>query len=214
MSSVDGGEVQRDRSQRMRVGVLGALSLFALIGCGSDAPPPRTLTGSDITPIPPGTAIGSYFSGDYEITSGHVEACRCRVGNCATVHVLIGNVLRVTQTDGMIQISNPTATEVCSGGVDSDGSFRCNGEVMQSYAVEFAVATGQFVFSSGAASSFHQTEEVTLMLPAVDCDIRGFMATQFIGGLPTALVEKSSAANANGDAAVRSPGLLGFAVGP
>ena len=111
----------------------------------------------------------------------------------------------------MIQISSAAATEACSGGIDSDGSFRCNGEVMQTDALEFAVATGQFVFSSGAASSFHETEEVTATLPTVDCDIRGFLSAQFIGA---AFVGTNGAAALPDEGAARLPGSFAFAVGP
>jgi len=169
----------------MRAGIIGAFSLLALLGCdsgsGSDAPPPRRITASDVTTVPPGTAVGSYFAGDYSITSGQVEACSCRVGNCATIHVVVGTVLTVTQTDGMIQIGDPSSTEVCAGGVDSDGSFHCTGEVMQTDALTFVVASGQFEFANSAVSALHQTEEISATLPTIDCDIRVYMSAQFIG---------------------------------
>src|SRR5262245_12860554 len=137
----------------MRTGIFEALSLVALIGCASDPPPARTLTASDITPIPPGTAIGSLFSGNYYISAGEIEACHCRVGICATARIPIGDILTVVQTDGTLQISRANTSNSCSGGVDSDGSFRCNFELVQPDNTEFQVANGQFVFNTGSVSS-------------------------------------------------------------
>ena len=197
----------------MRAGVVGAISLFALIGCLSDPPAPRRLTVDDITAIPPGTATGSYFSGNYQITSGQVEACSCRVGNCATVRVQVGTILTVAQTAGVIQIGGTNSTEICSGGVDADGSFHCNGQVIDAVTntTEFVVATGQFVFSNGAASSFHQSEEITAILPMIDCDIRGNMTAQFVGAAFLG-ANVSAAPPDHGD--TRLPGSFAFGVGP
>ena len=182
------------------------MSLLALVGCGDTSA--RRITADDITPIAPGTAVGSLFSGDYVITSGEIEGCNCRVSSCATVHVLVGNVLTVAQTDGTLQISQSTASLILSGGVDSDGSFRVNASVVQPGDVEFAVADGQFVFDSASVTSFRINQEVTAaVMGELDCDIKGWASAQYAGP-PTAF------AGTDRDAAARRPGSFAFGVGP
>jgi len=190
----------------MRAWGLGALSLLALVGC-EDASA-RRITADDITTIGPGTAVGSLFSGDYVITSGAIEGCNCRVSSCATIHVLVGNVLTVAQTDGTLQISQLTSSLVLSGGVESDGSFRVNASVVQPGDVEFALADGQFVFDSTSVTSFRMNQEVTAsVVGQLDCDIKGWASAQYAGP-PTA------SAGTDRGAGARVPGSLAFGVGP
>lgn len=189
----------------MRAGVaeaLGALSMLVAIGCGggdgSGGPPPRTITAADVTPIPPGTAIGALFAGDYVVTGGSVEACYCRIGSCGTVRVLVGTTLTLVETDGALQITTGSSSNPCAGGIDDDGSFTCNGQVVEAGDIQYAVASGKVLTANGQPVSLHDTEEVTAAITGFDCDFRGTLTAQYSGPPTTFAASKPPVAGAIG----------------
>src|SRR5262245_50050156 len=180
----------------MRAKAFGIALILAGGGCDSD-PPPRRVTEADITPIPSGTATGSLFSGDYVITGGAIEACLCRFGSCGTLHIGVGGAITVVHTDGAFQLGSPNAlVAVCVGGVDSDGSFRCNGSLVQPDLVEYTVATGRIQAPNGQPTALTSTLETTHADPAYDCDLRATATAQYFG--PPAAWEATGPAAAFG----------------
>lgn len=164
----------------MRAKAFAVAAVLAAIGCDNG---PRRITAADIVPIAPGSAVGSLFAGDYVITGGLVEGCNCRLGSCATVHVLIGTTITVAQTDGTLQLATSTSTGVCTGAVDSDGKFHCNGELVQPGDVEYTVASGRIQSANGQPTYLTETQELTATVQeaAIDCDIRGTATGQYAG---------------------------------
>ena len=171
--------------------------VLAAIGCDNG---PRRITAADIVPITPGTATGSVFAGDYIITGGLVEGCNCRLGSCATIHVLIGTALSVSQTDGTLEIATATSPGVCTGAADSDGKFRCNGEIVQPGDVEYTVASGRIQSANGQPSFLTETEETTATVQdaGIDCDIRGTATAHYSGPVAAALATGGRSARAIG----------------
>jgi hypothetical protein len=168
--------------------ILSVVSVVAAIGCGDT--PPRRITAGDITPIPPGTAIGSVFAGNYTITAGRVQACYCRVGSCDSVRVTIGSTVTVVQTDGTLQIGTPTSPNACMGGIDADGNFHCNGAIDQPGDMEYGIASGQIQTANGQPTLINEMEELTATVQAIliDCDFRFTAIAEFAGpiaALPT-----------------------------
>jgi len=188
----------------MRARILGAFSILTAIGCssGNGGPPPRTITPADITPIPPGTALGSLFSGDYVLTGGSIEGCSCRIGNCGLVHVGVGNVLTIVETDGALQMTVSSNTITCAGGINSDGSYLCNSQLVQPGNVQYVVDHGQIYVANGQPVSLTDTDEASVVLPTLDCDFRATMTAQYAG-------PPSSFAAANAPAAAMGFSLLG-----
>jgi hypothetical protein len=171
----------------MRAAALGSLAVLSTLftlsalagsGCGSGA---RRITAADITQVPPGTATGALFSGDYVVTGGAIEGCTCRLGSCSTLHVNVGSITTAVETDGVLQFSSPTGGLGCTGGVDSDGSFRCNASKVQPGDVEYVVANGQFHVANGQPTSMTMIQEVTAAVANYDCDVRASMVAQYSG---------------------------------
>ncbi|HEY7374967.1 MAG TPA: hypothetical protein VIF57_22585 [Polyangia bacterium] len=175
--------------------VLGAV--LVAIGCDNG---PRRITAADIVPIAPGTATGSLFAGEYVITSGLVEGCNCRLGNCATIRVLIGTTITVAQTDGTLQLATATSTGVCTGAVDGDGTFHCNGALVQPGDVEYTVASGRIQSANGQPTYLTETQELTATVQdaAIDCDIRGTATAQYSGPAAAAFAASGLSARAIG----------------
>jgi hypothetical protein len=184
----------------MRAMAFAVGAVLAAIGCDSS---PRHITAADIVPIGPGSGTGSLFSGDYIITGGVLQGCSCRVGNCATVHVLIGAAITVSQTDGTLQLEISGSPGVCTGAVDSDGQYRCNGQVVDLGDVEYTLTTGRIQTANGQPTFLTQTSEATATIQAgaIDCDIKGTVTAQYSG--PTA-------AFAAGDLSARATGFSLF----
>ena len=174
----------------------GVVALAAL-GCGAD--PPRTITADDVAPIPPGTAIGTLFSGEYVVTSQQVDDCRCRRGSCATLVVHIGDILTVVQTDGALQISYASTQDTVSGGIDADGTFRCAGSQNGVDAVSNGLVHGQFHAANAVPTRASYVTELTLTTPLVDCDLRGSSTAQFTA--PTAALAAAGGRRSDGQMA-------------
>jgi hypothetical protein len=167
------------------IGVLGALA-FAASGCGT-GDPARRVTAADIVPLPPGTAVGSLYAGDYVSTTGRIEACRCRSGGCATLRFLPGVAMSFAQTDGTLVMTSATSPVAFTGAVDGDGSFRINGSIADASVTEYLLMDGQFVVSNGALTGMTFTQEVSVMNYPYDCDLRLSGRTRFLGPSAVAL---------------------------
>jgi hypothetical protein len=165
----------------------------------------RTLTASDITAIPPGTATGTLYSGDYVITAAAIEACQCRVGSCTGIHLTTGGVNSVTETDGAIRIGSSNGG-VCSGGVNCDGRFSCDGG--QAGNVGYFLESGQFLAANGAPTSMEVELLNTFSNTQYDCDLRARFTAQYSGS-PTGFAMGISAAVPNTEGGGQRLGLLG-----
>ena len=61
--------------------VAGALLVSVVFaGCGGST---RTLTPTDVSDIPSGSAVGTNLSGSYLVVSSSIDDCECRVGSCS-----------------------------------------------------------------------------------------------------------------------------------
>ena len=171
--------------RRTMIDVLGVLA-FAASGCDT-GDPARKVTAADIVPLPPGTAVGSLYAGNYVTTTGRIEACRCRSGGCATLKFLPGVGMSFAQTDGTLLMSNATSPVTYTGGVDSDGSFRLNGAAVLTGVMEYLLMDGQFAVANGAPTGMTFMQEASLVNPPYDCDLRLSGRTQFLGPSAAAL---------------------------
>jgi hypothetical protein len=171
----------------MRDLVKVACAVVAVAGLGCGGSGLRTLTAGDVGPIAPGTAVGALYSGSYTVTSGTVLGCRCRVGSCGTIHVIVGDTLGVVESDGALQISFASTGDACSGGIDADGTFSCGGTSPNATGTSYGLFDGQF-HSSGTVPTFvGYTAEATLTTPTLDCDLRANETAQFVSAFaPTA----------------------------
>ena len=171
--------------RRTTIGVLGVLALAAA-GCDDSGAPARKVTAADIVPLPPGTAVGSLYAGDYVTIRGRIAACNCRSGGCGTLRFLPGVVISVAQTDGTLAMTNVTSPVTYTGAVDGDGRFRLNGSIVEVGHVEFLLMDGQFVVSNGTPTAMTFTQEGSIVNTPYDCDVRLTASAQYLG--PSAIV--------------------------
>ncbi len=169
--------------------VAGALLVSVVaVGCGGST---RTLTATDVSNIPPGSAVGTTLSGSYLVVSGSIDDCDCRVGSCSQFHVQIGVTYTVVEQDGALSItdSGDTTGTPLLGGVDADDHFSAGGVAqIPSYVgsgVIYALETGTFSVSGGAptgmAFSIDETIKATVAGTSSDCDLHGSGSTQYEG---------------------------------
>ncbi len=170
-----------------RVALAAVNVLAVVIGCGG-APSTETLTASDVTNIPPGTAVGAALSGSYVLESGGIDACNCRVGPCSFFHPGIGEVLNVSQQDGSLTITAAGATTSITGGVNADDTFTCGGTDLPSYlsqGAEYGRETGRFSLSGGQPTGFSWEADITVTGSgsglSFDCDLRGSFSAAYQG---------------------------------
>lgn len=163
----------------MSVVAAAVVVAVAMAGCGDG---PRTLTAADVMPIPPGTALGSTYSGDYVTVQGHIDACHCRSGLCSTLFVRIGEPITVTQTDGTLDFMTSASSALpAHGAIDADGAFRVNAMIEQPGNVQYDVASGRFHLANGVPSSFDLTQELTVVNGPYNCDLRASSNARFVG---------------------------------
>ena len=183
-----------------RFAVVGTALLWAAaIGCGGgggySAP---ALTASDVSNIPPGTAVGTALSGVYLVTGSALTGCYCRSGSCAEfTPTQIGTTLDVTQQDGtlsIITLADGTQTPVV-GGVDANDSFSVGAAVEVSASVGegfvYELLGGQFNVAGGLPTGMTYEAEgtltATLQGASYDCDINTSVVTGYEGPLTAAL---------------------------
>jgi hypothetical protein len=118
------------------------------------------------------------FSGYYMITTAAIVACQCRVGSCSGINFSPGGVNSVTETDGAIQIKAPSGG-VCSGGVNSDGTFSCNGG--QAGSVGYVLESGQFQSANCMPTSMDGQILNTFSNGLYDCDVQATFTAQYFG---------------------------------
>ena len=189
----------------MRLWVTVVLAAASLVGCGED---PRTLTRDDVSGIPAGDAVGAQFSGEYLIASNKIQACHCRVGNCATLFGLTGIPLEMLQTDGVLQMS--VATTIAQGGVSGDGGYTLGFAQEDLDHTEYTLIQGRFNLSGGAPISTTLTWETTVHGSLNDCDIRTDVLASHVGPLARA-AEATRAAGTSSGARGAALGLVGVA---
>jgi hypothetical protein len=169
--------------------VAGALLVaVVLIGCGGST---RTLTATDVSNLPPGSAVGTALSGSYLVVSSSIDDCNCRVGSCSNVHAQVGVTYTVVQQDGALSItdSGDTAGTALVGGVQADDSFSVGGTgAIPSFlgqGVVYALQTGTFSISGGVptGTEFSVDETITGTIAAVsyDCDFHASGSTRYQG---------------------------------
>jgi hypothetical protein len=174
----------------MRSLVVAAAVLVSVVlaGCGGST---RTLAATDVSNIPPGSAVGTDLSGSYLVVSGSIDDCDCRVGSCSQFHVEIGVTYTIVAQDGALSITDSgddTGTPLL-GGVDADNHFSAGGVAqIPSYVgsgVIYALETGTFSVSGGAPTgmsfSIDETTKTTIFGTTADCDIHGSSSAQYEG---------------------------------
>lgn len=120
--------------RRRAYGIVMAFGIVVLTGAGCDDP----LSESAVTTIPPGSAVGTTLSGDYQIelvtTSCEGVCAPVKVTELETISVCdLGfrhrSKARVTQTNGALQldVDDLLFASRLVGGVDADGSFDIGG---------------------------------------------------------------------------------------
>ncbi|HTB57160.1 MAG TPA: hypothetical protein VLC06_04775 [Polyangia bacterium] len=169
--------------------VAGALLVaVVLVGCGGST---RTLTATDVSNIPPGSAVGTTLSGTYLVVSGSIDDCDCRVGSCSEFHAEIGVTYTIVEQDGALSITDSgddTGTPLL-GGVDADDSFSAGGVAqVPAYlgqGVIYALEEGKFSVSGGAPTgvsfSIDETVKTTIGGTTSDCDIHGSSSAEYEG---------------------------------
>lgn len=180
-------------------GIIGAtLLLAAAIGCGGGSDSTPALNASDVSNIPPGSAVGTALSGAYLVTSSALTGCDCRVGSCGQITPTpIGATFEVTQQDGTLSmvVSTDTTPTPSVGGVDADNSFSV-GQVAQVPAdlgqgAAYELVHGQFNVASGLptgmACEVEETITATLEGMSYDCDISGSVGTVYEGAVTATL---------------------------
>ena len=160
----------------------------ALAGCGGST---RTLTATDVSNIPPGSAVGTDLSGTYLVGSSSIDDCDCRVGSCSEFHAEIGVTYTIVEQDGALSISDSgdTTGTALLGGVDADNSFSAGGVAqVPSYlgqGVIYALEAGTFSVSGGVPTGVHfsidETVKTTIGGTSADCDIHGSGSAQYEG---------------------------------
>ena len=169
--------------------VAGALLVAVVFaGCGGST---RTLTATDVSNIPPGSAVGTDLSGTYLVVGGSIDDCDCRVGSCSQFHVQIGVTYTVVEQDGALSItdSGDTTGTPLLGGVDADDHFSAGGVAqIPSYVgsgVIYAFESGKFNVSGGAPTgvsfSIDETVKTTIGGTSADCDIHASSSAQYEG---------------------------------
>jgi hypothetical protein len=151
--------------------VCAAAALALLASCG-DGLPTRQLTPADVEGMGPGNATGTLFSGTYVLTSGGLDACRCRVGGCDAFSSQLGGITTVVQVDGQLTLNGN-----CTGGVDADGKLWCGGKVEPPQGgVVLGINEGEFLLDAGKPIGLEATQEETVTATidgrALDCDLR------------------------------------------
>ena len=158
------------------------------VGCGGST---RTLTPTDVSDIPPGSAVGTNLSGLYLVVSSSIDDCDCRVGSCSGFHVQIGVTYTIVQQDGALSItdSGDTTGTPLVGGVYADNHYSVGGvATVPSYVgqgVIYALEEGSFSVSGGVPTGLHfsidETTKATIAGASFDCDIHGSGSAQYEG---------------------------------
>ena len=169
--------------------VAGSLLVAAVFaGCGGST---RTLTATDVSNIPPGSAVGTDLSGSYLVGSATIDDCNCRTGSCSQIHAEVGVTYTVVEQDGALSItdSGDASGTPLLGGVDADNSFSVGGTAhIPSYVgqgVVYVMETGTFSVSSGVPTGMHFSGDETIVGTiggvTYDCDVQSNGSTLYEG---------------------------------
>jgi len=170
-------------SRRSRV-FASLLALLAGAGCGADSHP---LGRDDVTGFPPGDAVGSTFSGRYQLLSAAITSCYCRVGGCTALSITIQpGPATLVQQDGALTMTDYERV-TSTGGVNADGTFTVGSAQELPGAAVYTRTDGKFVLVNGQPDSFDSTATSTYIIampgPAVDldCDLVVACSSRYVG---------------------------------
>ena len=159
-----------------------------LVGCGGST---RTLTATDVSNIPPGSAVGTDLSGSYLVVSAAIADCNCRTGSCSQVHAEVGVTYTIVEQDGALSItdSGDTTGTPLLGGVDADNSFSVGGTAqIPTYVGQgfvYVMQMGTFNVSGGVPTGMHFTADETIVGTIAgltyDCDVQSNGSTLYEG---------------------------------
>ena len=136
-----------------------AYLILVLAGCNASfLPGAACIDVDDVLEIPPGNALGTDLSGEYEIVGGFLKGCETCGANTARrdpcdgafATVQEGATGTIVQDDGFLSIVDASGQELV-GGIDADGTviLRTIGPVMDSRGEivgrAFALFEGRFV---------------------------------------------------------------------
>jgi hypothetical protein len=167
--------------------VAGALLVAVVFaGCGGST---RTLTATDVSNIPTGSALGTALSGLYLVVSSAIDDCNCRTGSCSEIHAQVGVTDTIVEQDGALSITDSgdnTGTPL-SGGVDANDSFSVGGTAQvpasTGQGVIYAMETGTFSVSGGVPTgvqfSVDETIVGTILGMTYDCDFHASGSAQY-----------------------------------
>lgn len=169
--------------------VAGALLVAVVFaGCGGST---RTLTATDVSNIPPGSAVGTDLSGSYLVVAAAIDDCDCRAGSCSQIHAEVGVTYTIVERDGALSVtdSGDTTGTPLLGGVDADNSFSVGGTAQIPSSVGqgsiYAMETGTFTVSGGVPTgtkfSVDETIVGTILGLTYDCDLHASGSTQYEG---------------------------------
>ena len=161
----------------------------SMVACGGcdDGPSLATLSRGDVVGMPAGNAIGATVSGWYTTVAGSYDACRCRVGRCSFIHATVGEMLLLTQQDGVLTMLPYGDDFEFAGGINQDGEFWFGGAGEQPGLIQNSRAHGRVMLANGQPLGFQATVESTVIASAavadidLDCDTLASMTADFVG---------------------------------
>jgi len=156
--------------------------LLVALGCGSSDDSHQTLSPSDVTNLPAGSAVGTTFSGVYVLDTSTIASCDCRVGSCSMVHGSRGNRLTLTQTDGALNVvlRSNSPDQIYNGGIDRNGQFLVGSTVLMDTYRSYSLLSGTVV----AGVSIDAKSQITFVGKATgddyDCDFTAELAISYV----------------------------------
>jgi len=164
---------------RARVTTTLALCSFVLLpACGSSDQSSSTLTGTDVTNLPRGNAVGTAFSGTYLLKDGKITACECRMNECSRWSVSRGDTFTFTETDGALHVLLHSITntmgamdQMFDGGINRGGDFRVGSTYTRQDGAFYGLLSGTMVPGVSADVESRTTAKGQVVGEDFDCDL-------------------------------------------
>lgn len=164
---------------RSRVTTISALcGAICLVACGSSDQSSLTLTGADVSNLPPGNAVGTSFSGTYLLKDGKIAACECRVNECSRWSVSRGDTFTFTETNGSLHVLLHSTTntagamgQMYDGGINRGGDFRAGSTLVRDGGTFYALLSGTLVPGVSADVESRTTTKGKVAGEDFDCDL-------------------------------------------
>ena len=157
---------------------LALCSVVLLVACGSSDQSSSTLTGTDVTNLPPGNATGTAFSGKYLLKDGKITECECRVNECSKWNVSRGDTFTFTETDGSLHVLLHSITntmgamdQMYDGGINRGGDFRVGSTFVRQDGTFYGLLSGTMVPGVSADVESHTTAKGQVAGEDFDCDL-------------------------------------------